>query len=477
MVDNQKRFRIMVVDDEKIITMHLEELLTNMGYNVVATASNGEEAIEKAEKSEPDLIFMDIIMPGEMSGIDAAIKIKEQFNIPIVFLTAFADDKIVEKAKISEPFSYIIKPFNSQELKAAIEIAIYKKNIEKMLAESELKYRTLVDGSRDGIGLIQDGQFKFANPALLDMLGKPEDLINTNVVDFFAKDCKTSAENIFVKWYGQKVPSYTKLLFQKSNGSLVPVETSVSMVQYDEEPAVLAIFRNVSEKKHVKCMFDNLVHEINEQNQLMIPKLEQLMSLSKNQNKKENIEAVISTLFKSANLLKRAYKLLQMEFSHRELTPIDLVEKINDAVQSLNNNYPDLDIFINTHLSGVVPPVLADDCIEDIFQLLFENSLDISSDPKVEFDVFIKANSTPDPSTVDIEILDKFSEVCNKSSDLNSLHLFPNHKSIINTLELSITESVISKYRGDFSIDKQIYDGNFIGWKYSMRLPSYDFSD
>ncbi|UCE36002.1 MAG: response regulator [Thermoplasmata archaeon] len=131
-----EKIRILLVDDEKIITMHMEKLLSNMGYNVVGTASNAEEALTKARELYPDLIIMDIIMPGEKTGMDAAAEIKNELDLPVIFMTAFADDKIVEKAKICEPAGYIVKPVQDQEIRASIEIAIYKKQKEKKRKES-----------------------------------------------------------------------------------------------------------------------------------------------------------------------------------------------------------------------------------------------------------------------------------------------------------------------------------------------------
>jgi len=122
--------KILVVDDEAIITMQLEERLHAMGYTVVGMAASGEDAIDKARRLSPDLILMDIVMPGRMNGIDAARVIIGELNIPVVFVTSYADDKIIEKAKQVRPYGYIVKPFNELEIKAAIEVALFRKATE-----------------------------------------------------------------------------------------------------------------------------------------------------------------------------------------------------------------------------------------------------------------------------------------------------------------------------------------------------------
>ena len=129
--------KILVVDDEAIITMQLEERLTTMGYTVAGMAASGEEAIDKARRLRPDLVLMDIVMPGKMNGIEAANVVTNELDIPVVFVTSYADDAIIEKAKSVRPYGYIVKPFNELEIKAAIEVALFRKAAE--LEEKKVK--------------------------------------------------------------------------------------------------------------------------------------------------------------------------------------------------------------------------------------------------------------------------------------------------------------------------------------------------
>ena len=122
--------KILVVDDEAIITMQLEERLSAMGYTVAGMAASGEEAIDKARRLRPDLILMDIVMPGKMNGIEAANVVTNELDIPVVFVTSYADDAIIQKAKSVRPYGYIVKPFNELEIKAAIEVALFRKAAE-----------------------------------------------------------------------------------------------------------------------------------------------------------------------------------------------------------------------------------------------------------------------------------------------------------------------------------------------------------
>jgi PAS domain S-box-containing protein len=136
---------ILVVEDERIIAADLQGSLRQLGYNVPAIASTGQSAIDLVEKYHPDLILMDIYLAGEMTGIEAAEKIRLRHNIPVIYLTAFSDSTIIEQAKLCGPYGYLLKPFDEREVRTAIEIALYRHSMDKKLQESEERYRGFVE--------------------------------------------------------------------------------------------------------------------------------------------------------------------------------------------------------------------------------------------------------------------------------------------------------------------------------------------
>lgn len=136
---------IMLVEDEIIVAADVKHRLENMGYQVLGIVDNGEEAIENAGELTPNIVLMDIVLKGEMDGIEAAQKIRELYDIPIIYLTAYSDEKTLERAKVTEPFGYVLKPFEDREIQSAIEMALYKHKMEQKLKESEEKYRKLVE--------------------------------------------------------------------------------------------------------------------------------------------------------------------------------------------------------------------------------------------------------------------------------------------------------------------------------------------
>ncbi len=135
------KVKILVVENEQIVAEDIKFRLQRLGYAVSGTALSGQEAAKKAEEIYPDLVLMDIVLEGEMDGIEAASIISSRLDIPVVYLTAYADDKTLERAKTTEPFGYILKPFEDRELHITIEMALYKHKMENIIKEKEDRLR------------------------------------------------------------------------------------------------------------------------------------------------------------------------------------------------------------------------------------------------------------------------------------------------------------------------------------------------
>ncbi len=135
------KINVLVVEDESIVSKDIQHSLTKLGYEVVGAAATGEKALELARLERPDVVLMDIMLKGEMNGVEAADIIKKELHLPVIFLTAYADEATLNKAKITEPYGYIIKPFKEIDLHTSIEMAIYKHQKERELErERDLLY-------------------------------------------------------------------------------------------------------------------------------------------------------------------------------------------------------------------------------------------------------------------------------------------------------------------------------------------------
>jgi DNA-binding LytR/AlgR family response regulator len=143
------KLNIFIVEDESIVAKDIQNSLTKLGYNVVGFANNGKDAIDKITELSPDLILMDIMIKGPLTGIEVSEKIKEKMNIPVIFLTAYADEGTLSRAKITEPYGYILKPFKEIDLHSTIEMAVYKHQKDFELQKERDFLYSLVENKDD----------------------------------------------------------------------------------------------------------------------------------------------------------------------------------------------------------------------------------------------------------------------------------------------------------------------------------------
>jgi PAS domain S-box-containing protein len=246
--------RILLVEDEGIIAEDLQTSLEEMGYDIVGIAATGEEAVKKAVKTKPDLVLMDIVLRGEMDGIEAADRIRETVNCPVIYLTAYADDKILERAKSTEPFGYLIKPIQDRELYSNIEMAIFKHEMDAKLRESEAWFSVTFNSIGDAvIASDEAGLVKFMNPVAesvtgwkqSDALGKPlQKVFNLSGLEEYGKPA------IFEQMGAGNGSERCRVLTTRDGRTLV-VDTRAAPIR-DEQGAVfgtVAVFRDVTEAR------------------------------------------------------------------------------------------------------------------------------------------------------------------------------------------------------------------------------------
>jgi len=249
MIENHP-YKIMVVEDEAVIALRLKQVLTSMGYDVAGIAYSGEEALKKAKSLNPELILMDIMIPDKLDGIAAAKIINAEFDIPVIFLTAFSEDKIIERAKQAGPYGYILKPFQDHEVKAAIEVALYKKEMENILKESEEKHRRLFESLVDVFYQADNsGKITMVSPSITRAAGyKPEEVIGTYLKDYYVypdernKFLELISINGFVEKY--------EVQMKKKDGSVLwaSVYASLSKDQEGKVVGIEGIVRDITKR-------------------------------------------------------------------------------------------------------------------------------------------------------------------------------------------------------------------------------------
>lgn len=252
-----EKIKILLVEDELIIMMELKHRLIAMGYIIVATAIAGQEAIDKALKYKPDIILMDIILKGKMDGIEAASIIKETLDIPIIFVTANTDIETIQRAKITDPFGYLVKPIEEKELYTSIEIATFKSELDRKLKNSERNYRTIFNATTEAIVV-----YDFNTSRIVDVNDQMLNIYGYNKTEAL----KLSMGDLSANYNDDEQAQISKIIKQvvncgsqvfewyakKKDGSLFWVEISLQKAKIGDEDHLLAVIRDISERKKIE---------------------------------------------------------------------------------------------------------------------------------------------------------------------------------------------------------------------------------
>lgn len=254
--------RILLVEDEGIIAEDIQMSLQDFGYDVCAIVATGEDAVLKTNELRPDLVLMDVVLQGHMDGIEAANQINTRLKIPIIYLTAYADDKMLERAKITEPFGYLIKPFRDRELHSTIEMALFKHQFDIKLKESQEWLSVTLHSVADAlIATDRDGFVKFMNPVaeFLTGWGGAEAKARSLESVFSITDEKTGAE---VEGFARRIIdgpdaalSLENIILISKDSRKIHLEANGSPIR-DHEGRVIGIvlvFRDISERKRAEA--------------------------------------------------------------------------------------------------------------------------------------------------------------------------------------------------------------------------------
>lgn len=258
----KEKYKILIVEDERIIAFHIQKVLLSFEYEIVDIVCTAEEAILSALTKTPDLILMDITLKSEKDGVYAADKIREKKNIPIIFLTANTDEKTFQRAKITEPYGYITKPFQSRELKTNIEIALYTHRMREKLRESEQYLFTTLSSIADGlIAIDNNSRIKFINDMALELLAlERENTIGKLLDEVYYTTEDSSEENLICRFYGyeyaEKIDydlSKNKILENKE-GFKIPIEENRNPIKKNDEETEgeIIIIKDISKQRMVQ---------------------------------------------------------------------------------------------------------------------------------------------------------------------------------------------------------------------------------
>ncbi|HUN96726.1 MAG TPA: response regulator, partial [Bradyrhizobium sp.] len=252
------RSRILIVEDDRIVARDIQQQLTRIGHVVVGMTGRGDEALRLTLELRPDLVLMDIRLEGDTDGVDAALEIHERFSVPIIYLTAYADDQTLKRAGITEPFGYLLKPFEDSQLRTTIEMALYKYAAERKLRESERRYAVTLSSIGDGVIATDERLLiTFMNPVAERLTGWSQTesvgLPLTDVFRIINEDSRQIVENPALRVLRSGVvvglANHTVLLTR--DGHEIPIDDCGSPIMNDQGDisGTVLVFRDITQRR------------------------------------------------------------------------------------------------------------------------------------------------------------------------------------------------------------------------------------
>ncbi|KAB3543359.1 MAG: response regulator [ANME-2 cluster archaeon] len=401
--------RILIVEDEAVVAENLEKVITDCGYEVVGRAASADDAVNAAIELKPDLILMDIVLLGEKNGIDASYEIKEKIDIPIIFLTAYSNLELIDKAKSVEPYAYIVKPFQDRQLFASIETALYRIQMAKKLKESEERYHRMVaniPGMVYQFVLHPNGSmaFPFVSESCHELFGIGHrelmrdanvllDIIHPDDQIGFYRSVADSAKSLSPwKWEGRGVVSGAERWFRCISR---PERQADGDILWDglviEVTERKGAEKRIEEEYHrAEFYIDLMSHDINNINQVTRGYLELLLKMPDLPSKsRKYTETALDHVRKSADIISNVKTLSTVRLGELEIEKIDIYPVFASAVETVKSQ--SRDIRINSNITEGRYFIRGNALLFNVFSNLLNNAAKFDGRDIVEIDVDISS--------------------------------------------------------------------------------------
>ncbi|MGB9937946.1 MAG: PAS domain S-box protein [Methanobacterium sp.] len=261
--------KILVVEDEGLTALNIKSLLEKWGYEVPAVALSSTDAIENAAKFNFNLVLVDINLKENIDGIEVADKLKKEYNVPIVYLTAHSDKDTLDRVKLTEPFGYMVKPFNNQELKITLETALFRHRLENKLSESRMKFKSIFKNTSVGMMLVDtNGYFISVNESKARFLGYDvKELVGKPFSDFIHPDDNKKDSNLFKSILNGEIDSFdVENRFIRKDGRIVWSRLHVSANKNRDKSIknIIVVSEDITKQKNAEEKYRQIVETANE---------------------------------------------------------------------------------------------------------------------------------------------------------------------------------------------------------------------
>ncbi|RLG25207.1 hypothetical protein DRN77_00640 [Methanosarcinales archaeon] len=474
--------RILIVEDEAVVAENLEMTLTDTGYEVVGRAASADDAVNAAIELKPDLILMDIVLIGHKNGIDASREIKEKIDIPTIFLTAYSDLDLVDRAKSTEPYAYIIKPFQERQLFASIEMALYKSRMARKLKESEAKFRDLTELLPQTVFETDEkGNLTFANRAGFDYFGYTQDDFDrglTALQMMSPEDRDRAEENIGRVMNGEQLDG-VEYTAQRKDGSTFPCIIYTTPIIRENKPVgmrgVIADItkRKAAEKRieeeyrRAEFHIDLMGHDINNMNQVTIGYLDMLLQAPDFPDKfRKGVETALNHVKKSADIIYNVKMLSMIRSGETKLRKIDIYPAYRSALKAVESS--PREIRINSNITEGRYFISGNAFLFDAFLNLLNNAVKFDQHEIVEIDVDISSSD----DNWRIEFKDRGRGISDDYKKIIFNRMERAGESAQGSgLGLTIVKYIVESYGGSISVEDRVKGDRTQGSNFIVLLP------
>jgi PAS domain S-box-containing protein len=483
--------RILIVEDEAVVAENLEMAISDVGYDVVGRAASADDAINAAIEHKPDLILMDIVLIGNKTGIDASYEIKEKLDIPIIFLTAYSDLEFIDRAKNTEPYAYIVKPFQEAQLFASIEMALYKSQVARKLKESEEWFSTTLRSIGDAvIATDTRGCVTFMNPASEKLTGwkqegaagKPlEDILN--IINGETGEKMEDLAAGVLRGRALELADHSMLVAR--DGAKVPIADSGAPIRDDKGDIIGAVlvFQDVTDRRQAEkrieeeyrraeFYIDLMGHDINNMSQVASGYLDLLLRTpGLPPESKKYVEVALGHVRKSADIVSGVKTLSEIRSGEVELAKIDIYPAFASAVATVMARPRDVEI------NADIPPgkyvIRGNTLLPHVFSNLLNNAVKFDRHDLVEIDVDI--SSSDDGKYWRLEFKDRGRGINGEYKTIIFNRLEQAGESAQGSgLGLTIAKYIVESYGGNIRVEDRIEGDRTQGSNFIVLLPKWD---